>query len=554
MKLLEAIGRVTRAAAAAAALALSVGAAGQEQGAAETPVAPVVQQAPAENEAQSVVARLPRSAQLIIVVDDAAALRQGGMWEVLRPLLGPTPELDKTWEGLAKDLGWEPGVAFDRLLGRRVVLVARGLPPDLWLAEEGEMERAEWALLSDISLETDRRLIKTLEIVPRDIVRGHQLLAIEGGRYKLALKQHRPTDGAEATSTAILGPAGAPGLLGDLLGAITEGTPAPMAGTAACDAIMGMGRAGAVALFRETGAAGEEWSDFVALSVRREGEGRWTAQLAVSDRSMRDDLLRVPVSTDGAFRAISRGALAAVVETRLPEAAADGDGAGSVLLWLLNRLGIPEELWRQFASRQAALVAAAEGDQGEGLRVALGIEVRDVAATAPLADRYLGAMCAAADPAAGPVAEFEGCAPGAVRVVPLRAPPGGLTVVGRERNLDVAWVFPRGGRGVGGEEASRAAGWWVLGAAPSSAAAGNGGAGELVRGLGAALVGEESGESGRWISHGVVRPAELVRKLLGEDGVTGDWPRAASAIVEVEWTLRVSDEGQIRGTVTIQGK
>lgn len=486
--------------------------------------------------AETAVARLPRSAELIVVVDDAAGARHGELMGAVRAVLGPMPELEKTWAGLSRDLGWAAEEAFDRLLGYRVVLVARGL------GEEGRA--AEWALISEISLETDLRLLDRLEAAPKDIVAGHAMLAVEGGRYRLAL--HRAAggagQGAERRSTAILGPADAPGMLADLIAVVAGEGPASMAGTPACAAVVKMGAASAVLLHRD---GASEWENYTIVSLRREGEGRWAADLAVRDATLRTNLLHVPATGSAGFEALAEGALAAAMEVRMPE---EGDTEGSRPLGtLLLRLGVPDELRAQLGARQAAVVREVEGrsgKEGRGVAVAVAVEVRDVAETASLADRYGAAVCAALDPEAGPPPQFDGIAPAAVRKVPVSS---GASFVGNlaggTGEAEVAWVIaPSPVRDGGG------GGWWVMGAGP----AGEAGAASAVRGLAGCVAAEYGKEPSprRWLTRGVVRPARLAEALPSR--AARAMIEAARSVGEVRWAAEVTDEGEIRGRVTIE--
>lgn len=512
---------------------------------AQRATAGVVRRAKEPVGAEAAVARLPRSAELIVVVDNAAEVRHAGLVQVVRSVLGPMPELEKTWAGLSRDLGWAPDETFDRLLGTRVVLVARGV------REGGEAD--EWALISDISLGTDQRLVKRLEAAPKDIIAGYQLLAVEGGRYKLALHRRRGADG-EMGSTAVLGPAEAPGLLAELISVVAEQGPAAMAGTPACEAVLGMGPASAVLLQRDPGPRG--WEDYTAVSLRRERAGLWVAGLAVRDAALREDLLRLPRTGSRAFEALAEGALAAAMEARLPDEAG-GDGSRPVAT-LLRTLGVPHELRVQLGAEQAAVVRAvgprAEGGEAAqgGVAVAMAMQVRDVAETAVLADRYLAALCGAVDPESGAAPQFGGVAPAALRVVPISPRAKMLRPLVGTAGGEMVWVIAP--EHAGKKDAGRG-GWWVLGAGPSAdgSDASARGTASVVRSLASCVAagsGAEEPGARRWLTRGVVRPAALAAALPGSV-----WPEMGAAVQTVgllRWEALVTDEGEIRGRLAIE--
>src|SRR5688572_29821539 len=89
------------------------------------------------------IGHLPRGVELVLVVDNAGAMRQTAPAAALVQALAGAgfiePDLQASWEKLAAELGWPAQEAFDRLVGSRLILVVRDVEiPD----------QRRWAILS----------------------------------------------------------------------------------------------------------------------------------------------------------------------------------------------------------------------------------------------------------------------------------------------------------------------------------------------------------------------------------------------------------------------
>lgn len=512
-----------------------------------------------ESSASTLAGRMPRSAELIVVFEGAAALRRSALWEALIPALGDTSALADTWTRLAQTLGWTPEETFDRVLGSRVALVVQGLPDHagfLGGVGDGPADagaEARWALISEVSADTERRLLERLAASPRNIVQGCQLLAVERGTYELAIYRPRGQAEAKPRSMLILAEAKNAALLDEMIGVLTDGAAAPMRGTPAHRALVGLGRADVAVLYRWPQSAGDAWSDYASVAIRREHGETWSTSLSVHDAALAPDLLKIPVGSDAAFHALGEDALAVIVETRVSggdQDAPESDPAGVVL----RMLGIPPPVQERLGPRQVLVVAenSPPGRSAAGMSVAVALELMDIPGAAPECDRYLALLASSLEgedetgQGVG-VPDFGGVAPGAVRSVPLRCTPGSLCRLlcgdapPAEMRGDAAWTFAETGQAPGH-------GWWVIAAAPGGTD--EEGAAGLVRRVTADLMRgpSDAGAQARWISQGMLRPVAILRRL----GATAPAQEILGRLRELSWSVRATETGALEGTVQIK--
>ena len=129
--------------------------------------------------------RLPAWVDAVVHVRDVSATLKspaGAMVaEDLREslLLAGTQE---AWERLSRILGWSSDEAFDRLLGGRMMLVGMGV---------GEPATAQWVIVSDVTLDTEKHLHKSLRTAPRGAIASQTVLALEDGDVELAVVRGR---------------------------------------------------------------------------------------------------------------------------------------------------------------------------------------------------------------------------------------------------------------------------------------------------------------------------------------------------------------------------
>lgn len=156
-----------------------------------------------------VAARLPHRVEFVAALDNGAELRRAlGDSPLMLTLAaqGQSAAVVDAWSLLAADLGMTDAEAFDLLLGRRVIFAASGL--------EAGAAGSEWAILSELDPETDRRLRSDLGAVPRRIVNGQPVLEMEHGSFLLATSAGRlrcgddgPFENDPASTIMLLAPA-----------------------------------------------------------------------------------------------------------------------------------------------------------------------------------------------------------------------------------------------------------------------------------------------------------------------------------------------------------
>lgn len=215
---------------------------------------------PAAAQDRDLIGRLPESAQVVVVVHNAAAIVADLDASPAAPVLRAAGVFNRTlaaWKSLAERLGWTPQETADRLLGGTCVLV---------LTEP--TEQAGWCLLATISGDTDQRLRERLEIAPADVVQGQPVLALRNGEFLLAVQQDQSRRPGRRR-LLLLGPnprLGA-GLFRDVLPALAQDCPAPIRATAVFEHV----RAGdefPVAVYGNLAAPGSRpWAEHLALSI-----------------------------------------------------------------------------------------------------------------------------------------------------------------------------------------------------------------------------------------------------------------------------------------------
>ena len=132
-----------------------------------------------EGSAVDLASRAPSDVDVFVAVEGAATLRTGIISEAAAGCLDALAGYDQTavaWKHLAEQLGMEPDQAFDGLLGRRFVVLGRTGTDD-----------SGWALLSEVSGETAKLIGERLRPVPRELVQGAPVLAIEDGAFQIVV-------------------------------------------------------------------------------------------------------------------------------------------------------------------------------------------------------------------------------------------------------------------------------------------------------------------------------------------------------------------------------
>lgn len=263
----------------------------------------------------ALIGRLPDSVDLVVAVQDAKDLRTSTLGMSAAAFLddsGSLNELAEAWSSLAAELGWTQTETFDRLMGKRVMLVSKGLPgqpvvfvPGATGASSGGAssgtdilaQERRWMLVCEVTTDTDAHFRRQLQASPRAMTAGHQILSLEKGRYELVT--HRPdveksrgggAPNASDTVLVLLAPSGKSELLDEVVLVLAEGAAAPLSkrpvharlaqlgdaevlvladlsrGPGAMSGMSGQGNAsGQVPV-----AAQEPWSAFVAFGGQRD--------------------------------------------------------------------------------------------------------------------------------------------------------------------------------------------------------------------------------------------------------------------------------------------
>lgn len=539
--------------------------------------------------AAETIGGLPEDLDLALVVDNAAQLRSTPVGAAALRFLGDSgslKDIQDAWTALAGQLGWSEREAFDRLLGRRVVLASRAI-------DQGRERR--WAILSDVSIETEQRLKERLQVAPRAIDQGHQILSVEGGRFELT--SHRGAAralrggpaGGEAV-TLVLAPAGRSELFDQIVSGLAGGGGGvggarTLAKSAVLQEVAKAGPAEFLLLARldtiiSPAGAADPWKDFVVVAGRRAelvGEERgepgstWQSRVLVRDTTRQAELKEIQPTTDAAFRALEPDSLLAIVQAApLTEVLGPGQPFANVL----DMLPLPEQARANTVGSQALTIRAVEprdrisctvamqtNDPGELARTMDGAISRGIQAL----EQRLGTQ-------APPPRDYGGLAPQAPRTVPLRMPDDSLLRSVFTEPLVVSWCYPQSPCALGGVNAATDApkpgeaaahpgmiqgaaggnpGWWAMtvsqsrdGDAPSPSS--------LLARDAAALLKDGGGEVARWVCIASARPSRLEHMLPASlpdfRGVRSGMRR----FDKVGLRLRITDAGDIQGDLSIR--
>lgn len=569
---------------------------------------------PAARTPADVLGSLPDDIDLAVIVDHAANLRASPVGASAIRLLddaGALKDLQAAWTALAQQLGWGTGEAFDRLLGRRVVLVSKAIP--------GTSER-RWAILSDVTPDTEARLRERLEAAPRAVDKGHQILSLEKGQYELTAHRRTPAvPGAKGDAgevTLVFGPAGRAELFDQMVGVLAGGAPAPLAGhdVHAQAARLGDAEALVAASFEpprphDADAPGEptaphapaaavrpRWTDFVVLAGGRDDSAlraspgaapgtAWRSRVILRDASRRDELASVSTSSDAAFRALSEGSLLAVVQNApLPVALGPVAPLDSVLGWL----PLPDRAKALTGDGQALALRAAGPDGAELVAGTVALRTPATRALAEVLDPAIARGVKTFEERLGVATpsppDFGGIAPAAARVVDITAAPTGPLSILSSRPLVVAWAYPPlagadaadgAPRVVPASLASPAApdrpGWWVMTIGQTAPAPGPGQLqalrppgspppapsptpAELVRHDAAALTspGTDAAETARWIALASARPAALEALIPTAIPDIRGFRSLLRRFDDVGLKLHITEEGDVMGDLSLR--
>lgn len=162
------------------------------------------------------IAELLPEADIVLALEGLTALREHHAGKaVARALRAGSlfTATERAWSELAATLDLENDAALDALLGRRAMLAIKRTANDPKTAES-TADTLRWALVAEVSRETEDRLRRRLRPVPRAMLAGRALLTLERGTYELTSLRPEP----DATHAMIvLAPAGSRNWLAEVV-------------------------------------------------------------------------------------------------------------------------------------------------------------------------------------------------------------------------------------------------------------------------------------------------------------------------------------------------
>ncbi len=461
----------------------------------------------------------PADIDLLVCVQDASELRKGEMGPAATAMalhiLGEG-EATRAWSALAERLGWTGEEAFDRLLGSRVTLLRRG----------GDSPKgATWALLSEVSLDTEKRLREKLDVAPRAIVAGHTVLSVERGAYELSAERRAKY------ATLILAPADGNGLFDELLPLLANGPAEPLSATPTFAEVRALG-GGQLLVFARMPEGKGAWTGLVA---RREGM-RVVAGLVAGPRPDDGAICEVEPWDRGPATAAGDQALFWSIERSLPDAFEMN--SVSAALAEIPILRLRERAADLLGDFLGVWVTPSEN----GLpAIAAALEVQDIERAPAPADAMMAELLGAVGLER---VDFGGVAPAAVRVVDL-----GASAVIRESGLwaegpTARWRFADGAEG------GPAKAWWIMGV------------GEGAFDLAGMALGEgrhpvaAPGDERSWVELGGAKPAAALEALRSAGQQPAGPMLAASLVGDVRWAIEVApgptgkaEDPRLRGSI-----
>jgi len=539
-----------------------------------------------------VLGDIPRRVEVVVIVDNVSAMMGTPLGEAVWGLVADLDPADasrlaRSWAALASQMGAAEGKAVGDLAGRRVVLMVSDV-------ETPGVTR--WAAVSTVSEQTERDLQSRLRPAARDVVEGRQILSIEDGAYELAsyLREDEPAPpgGDGRRVSLLLAPTGRTELFDAVLRTWAGKGEARLSETEVVKEAAKLGSADVLVALRidpdkpEDQRAGHDWDDFLLIAATRRDAGL-ECRVLVRDRGFERELGTIPVTSEAALRAISPGAVAAVVETRV-----SGQGTGVAMDRIWNAIGADREIWARLRGRQLLAVhrvnaaggpidPAGEASAGR-MRLTLGAETSELAGLARLGDAFMlrslsqmeqdrtgGKTVGAADDAKdAPPAEtldIAGVAMEAVRRTRVRNPANGVVARLLGAPMGAMWSFQpsagpaRPGAGGGQGENEDGPGWWLVGLGGPIT---TDGAEPIPPGqvdpffaLTKAVAGAagDEGESRAWFSQGVIRPAAAAPLLeTALPGIGQEWTRALRRLDLLSWRLYVNESRDLEGTIEIR--
>jgi len=457
---------------------------------------------------------MPADVDTYIVIDNASDLLDSGAGAAIvgigRALFAEGAAAGR-WAEFASQLDWSTDKAFDALFGRRVTLVGR----DPWGRD------ASWALLCEVSRDTERRLRAGLKVAPRKVFQGHTIYAVENGRFELTF------EGRRGGTTVLVAPSERLDLFNELVPLLRR---PPEHSLAQTRALRGLARleGDAAAIYSRLPEPKGGW---VGARVSQRGNRSLDAEVTAPYMGGGGEEIKWSASI---FDRLAAGAVMCVVECRGP-LQSDQLPLSPGLLELLPWMTPSPELDDALGDLHA--VVATPGDSG-GMHVAAGVQWSDRQAMPVAGDRLMRELAITLSTTLGAGAwdvDFGGRFPDATRSAPL-LDEGAPLIPGD--GLELVWRY------VGLHERGGSAPGWLVMATDRAA----------LCGVADALVGSEDERDGKvapWLSIGLVRPAEMREAV--EKAISLPRPLELLRFVEeASWRLRRQDVDAVRGQVEVR--
>ncbi len=453
--------------------------------------------APRERSAPDTLAGLPADVDVVVAFRSLSNLRTTAAASFVTETLA-ADALDPVregWSELAKAVGLSPVQAFDAILGERVVLAVR---------RDGD-SLPDWTIQSYVNGKTEALLRDRLKVVPRTIVAGQTLYAVERGALELSMVR---VAGRSGKARVVVAPSGSP-LFAEILRAKPGITPSVL------DTPMGQSLHGA------------PFGDILVLARLRERADAWAALVgSIDDDSLtatvrgalshtKPHVADIPGWSEREVRALVGDSYAAVFESGASALAEVGDVLGGMLPSKIRSLFECGEL---LTGREIVLLVP--GSDGAPALLA-GVEIANLGEGAKFGDEVMDAML---EMVGAPPHGFGGVAPLAVRRVD-------------EDGISLAWAYAPVDAAA---PESRA--WWVHTTEPDHLAANC-----------AAFPGltPEAGGLRAFVS---AHPARLIRSLeVGGNPLPE--PAAVAALARIdslEWIEGASAEKVLDGRLTVR--
>lgn len=536
---------------------------------------------------------VPATVDMVMVIEKGTDLRTSRLGSAASAFFAEAEGLAQSraaWSGLASRLGWSESELFDRLLGQRVVLVARS-------AKDGRSML--WCLLCDVTMETDARLKERLESSPRAIEQGRQILTLEKGRYELtsllkpgsSVRRPEPARAASPPRDVrvVLAPTGQSELFDEMVASLTpDGRVRTLAETGLFDGLGGEDRPEMLLVARirapADGRAGNggvavsgadprdggrvPWSGFVMITGSRGKDAAGSELLAsvvYRDPQRKGAGLEVPLTTDGVFRSLSASSLLTIVQSAPLHAVLGSSTSALDVLRELPR-SLPDSVRPLLGARQVLSIRRAEVQVPDGARTAKsGATTGRVAAALALEtlspDEMAGPMDAVVaafvhntlEQGSGLVQpapyNFNGQLPHIPRVLPIRMGEGGLLRLVTSDRLAVTWSYPKDGAAVGADGTEP--GWWVVDLAPMPTGS-ESLPSQIHREVVRDVISAEGGAEGRWIWLASARPSELESMLPAGLPDTGGFRSAMKRFDHAELRVCIIPGGDLRGDIVLR--